>query len=145
MRKLITFAAAVAFVGSAFAARIVTDVSVPTTNTTAYSVTLTDVAATNTAWVGLYGLLVTVPAHTDVNVAFFTQVGGVNAQVGDTLRLYNGSAAAVVECHMPRKTVISNRNTGQEMFPLYGTNSSIRVTSAVAGTNTWAFKLLIDQ
>lgn len=134
---------------TAQAERVAVDVSVAATNLTPASVTITGIAAGETNWVNLVGLLVTMPTKEAANVQFYTQVGVVKAPVGDALTLnwYSSSlpAAPTVQFHMPRKTTINNRNAGAEPFILLGTNSSITVTQTSSGTNTWAFRLLIER
>lgn len=146
MKKLMSIAAAVACLClTAQAERVGLDFSVTANGVTAASVTMTGLTASDTNWCDLAAMVVTVPALSSATLEFNTQVGGVNAQMGQTLTLANASSNAVTRYIMPRQITASSRNTGAERFALYGTNTSFTVTQSVTGTNEWAIKLLIER
>lgn len=143
MKQLIT-----AIVGCLCLAARAEMVAIPVTltanGTTAVTAAITDAAVSETNWVSLSGIIVTLPAGASGTISLANHIGGVRSAF-DTITLNNASDAAVVKTVMTGKSIASSRNEGVAALPIFGTNGLVTVTQDVATTNAWALQLLITR
>lgn len=130
---------------AAQAANVGIPYSLTANGTTKTTTALTNVAASDTNFVNLAAMYVTVPANSTGTVEIATHIGGVTATPAYSVQLENRTASPSVRFLMPRKEVTSASTPEVAMLPLYGTNALLSVTKSGPATNAWAITLLLEQ
>lgn len=146
MKKLIPILSVIAFLMfSAQAGKVSYPFTVTANGTNEATVDITGIAATETNWVDLAGILMTVPVSGNAVVRLYTHVGAVEVDLATTTFVNGSTNATALKLFMPRRAVWGSSNPAVDAIPLLGTNCTVSVLQSGASTNDWAFQVLIEE
>jgi hypothetical protein len=146
MKKLISIFSVIAFLMfSAQAGKVSVPFTVTASGTNEATVAIAWVASTETNWVGLAGMLVTVPTNCVAAFRLYCDIGGDSVDFMSTTFVNASTNSESLKLYMPRKAVWGSSNPNVDVYPLLGTNCFVAVKQTVFSTNVWAFKVLIED